>query len=172
MSNGATTQVPQYQNITPAEGLDTAGTSCAAKFEARWEALCSLGARSFHRKYFGTVPLFIQRTIKPFGCRCTACQNQNKRNHHSDKTTGAWRVGAAAVTISPGWQTRHRAGVMRHSRRALQTSMAVWPSGLRRWLQAPARKGVGPNPTAVTLLAHATSEPKPPFPFVLRLGGR
>ena len=25
----------------------------------------------------------------------------------------------------------------------------VWPSGLRRWLQAPVRKGVGPNPTAV-----------------------
>ena len=28
--------------------------------------------------------------------------------------------------------------------------MTVWPSGLRRWLQAPVRKGVGPNPTAVT----------------------
>ena len=28
----------------------------------------------------------------------------------------------------------------------------VWPSGLRRWLQAPVRKGVGSNPTAVTLL--------------------
>ena len=27
----------------------------------------------------------------------------------------------------------------------------VWPSGLRRWLQAPVRKGVGSNPTAVTL---------------------
>ena len=26
----------------------------------------------------------------------------------------------------------------------------VWPSGLRRWLQAPVRKGVGLNPTAVT----------------------
>ena len=36
----------------------------------------------------------------------------------------------------------------------------VWPSGLRRWLQAPVRKGVGSNPTAVMLvswggLAHA-----------------
>ena len=29
--------------------------------------------------------------------------------------------------------------------------MTVWPSGLRRWLQAPVRKGVGSNPTAVTL---------------------
>ena len=26
----------------------------------------------------------------------------------------------------------------------------VWPSGLRRWLQAPVRKGVGSNPTAVS----------------------
>ena len=28
--------------------------------------------------------------------------------------------------------------------------MTVWPSGLRRWLQAPVRKGVGSNPTAVS----------------------
>ena len=28
----------------------------------------------------------------------------------------------------------------------------VWPSGLRRWLKAPFRKGVGSNPTAVTFL--------------------
>ena len=28
----------------------------------------------------------------------------------------------------------------------------VWPSGLRRWLQAPVRKGVGSNPTAVRFL--------------------
>jgi hypothetical protein len=26
----------------------------------------------------------------------------------------------------------------------------VWPSGLRRWLKAPFRKGMGSNPTAVT----------------------
>ena len=30
-------------------------------------------------------------------------------------------------------------------------SKTVWPSGLRRWLQAPVRKGVGSNPTAVIL---------------------
>ena len=29
-------------------------------------------------------------------------------------------------------------------------NMTVWPSGLRRWLQAPVRKGVGSNPTAVS----------------------
>ena len=27
----------------------------------------------------------------------------------------------------------------------------VWPSGLRRWLKAPFRKGVGSNPTGVNL---------------------
>ena len=31
----------------------------------------------------------------------------------------------------------------------LLEDMTVWPSGLRRWLQAPVRKGVGSNPTAV-----------------------
>ena len=30
--------------------------------------------------------------------------------------------------------------------------MTVWPSGLRRWLQAPVRKGVGSNPTAVNCI--------------------
>ena len=25
----------------------------------------------------------------------------------------------------------------------------LWPSGLRRWLKAPVRKGVGSNPTGV-----------------------
>ena len=29
-------------------------------------------------------------------------------------------------------------------------ALTVWPSGLRRWLKAPVRKGVGSNPTAVT----------------------
>ena len=38
--------------------------------------------------------------------------------------------------------------VMRQS--VLTPSRTVWPSGLRRWLKAPFRKGVGSNPTAVT----------------------
>ena len=35
------------------------------------------------------------------------------------------------------------------------TIKTVWPSGLRRWLKAPFRKGVGSNPTAVTHQIHA-----------------
>ena len=35
--------------------------------------------------------------------------------------------------------------------------MTVWPSGLRRWLKAPFRKGVGSNPTAVTSYAREVS---------------
>ena len=34
--------------------------------------------------------------------------------------------------------------------------MTAWPSGLRRWLQAPVRKGVGSNPTAVSDLLEFT----------------
>ena len=33
---------------------------------------------------------------------------------------------------------------------AFSNAETVWPSGLRRWLKAPVRKGVGSNPTAVT----------------------
>ena len=32
-----------------------------------------------------------------------------------------------------------------------ESSKTVWPSGLRRWLKAPVRKGVGSNPTGVKL---------------------
>ena len=47
----------------------------------------------------------------------------------------------------------------------LSQLMTVWPSGLRRWLQAPVRKGVGSNPTAVidlgiTATACAAIEPR------------
>jgi hypothetical protein len=28
----------------------------------------------------------------------------------------------------------------------------LWPSGLRRWLKAPVRKGVGSNPTGVNFV--------------------
>ncbi len=39
----------------------------------------------------------------------------------------------------------------------------VWPSGLRRWLKAPVRKGVGLNPTAVVCgLPCATKVPTCP----------
>ena len=56
----------------------------------------------------------------------------------------------------------HRESVRKVSRKQLDSKRrkncclasifkTVWPSGLRRWLQAPVRKGVGSNPTAVTL---------------------
>ena len=35
--------------------------------------------------------------------------------------------------------------------------MTVWPSGLRRWLQAPVRKGVGSNLTAVSAVSTVRS---------------
>ena len=51
--------------------------------------------------------------------------------------------------------------------------MTVWPSGLRRWLQAPVRKGVGSNPTAVSRKdARRLAERRPTTlisPWLLRL---
>ena len=38
---------------------------------------------------------------------------------------------------------------------AAAIAKTVWPSGLRRWLQAPVRKGVGSSPTAVN--SHVSS---------------
>ena len=42
------------------------------------------------------------------------------------------------------WRIKHE-----HHAKILKNAKTVWPSGLRRWLQAPVRKGVGSNPTAV-----------------------
>ena len=67
--------------------------------------------------------------------------------------TWAWRCVC--------WRLRgvhHRAGAENRpaqlaSRRAAKNAETVWPSGLRRWLQAPVCKGVGSNPTAVIVKA-------------------
>ena len=40
------------------------------------------------------------------------------------------------------------------------TGKTVWPTGLRRWLKAPVRKGVGSNPTAVTWVLGRTIKKK------------
>ena len=41
---------------------------------------------------------------------------------------------------------------------SMPKAKTVWPSGLRRWLKAPVRKGVGSNPTAVTLQTDAKAK--------------
>ena len=39
---------------------------------------------------------------------------------------------------------------------ALGMLKTVWPSGLRRWLKAPFRKGVGSDPTGVNSVLHSS----------------
>ena len=59
------------------------------------------------------------------------------------------RLGAtlcATTTRSTPTPTTSVKWIEPSKRRSTRT---VWPSGLRRWLQAPVRKGVGSNPTAV-----------------------
>ena len=46
-------------------------------------------------------------------------------------------------------------------------SMTLWPSGLRRWLKAPFRQGVGSNPTGVTF----SGTPALPLPGHVRGNG-
>ena len=48
------------------------------------------------------------------------------------------------------------------SDRRLLSYKTVWPSGLRRWLQAPVRKGVGSNPTAVMVAFWRSNTRAPP----------
>ena len=76
-----------------------------------------------------------------------------------------------------GHAAREEEGRMRHARRQpsrpktavgvwtckarvvrLLPLKTVWPSGLRRWLKAPFRKGAGSNPAAVILIKTTTYE--------------
>ena len=90
----------------------------------------------------------------------------------SPKLKGLWRNGSASDSRSEGWEldslwphwvlalTGMSAALMLLVRKqsnflvvvfmCLTHTMTVWPSGLRRWLKVPFRKGVGSNPTAVS----------------------
>ena len=50
---------------------------------------------------------------------------------------------------------------------SLPKAKTVWPSGVRRWLKAPVRKGVGSNPTAVISLIAACGRPRPLYAFLV-----
>jgi hypothetical protein len=56
-----------------------------------------------------------------------------------------FKIGAHTTSIA---QYMHHTFI-RWGCQPLETVKTVWPSGLRRWLRAPFRKGVGSNPTAV-----------------------
>ena len=61
---------------------------------------------------------------------------------------GAWAQAVLCV-MSASAPENHIKCVAAGNASFLLYSKTVWPSGLRRWLQAPVRKGVGSNPTAV-----------------------
>ena len=68
--------------------------------------------------------------------------------------------GVAHSHCSQG-QSPLRKGILRtlsSDLKSRSSAKTVWPSGLRRWLKAPFRKGVGSNPTAVIryLCSHAS----------------
>ena len=56
------------------------------------------------------------------------------------------RHNSLAMCLGSDWMG---AATMCYVEMHLESDKTVWPSGLRRWLQAPVRKGVGSNPTAV-----------------------
>ena len=63
-----------------------------------------------------------------------------------DKRTGGYNAALVATTRRTSTPTTSGKWNQQSEQRSTRT---VWPSGLRRWLQAPVRKGVGSNPTAV-----------------------
>ena len=52
------------------------------------------------------------------------------------------------------WQYQSMSALTMHSMKEMHFAvpLTLWPSGLRRWLKAPFRKGVGSNPTGVILI--------------------
>jgi hypothetical protein len=75
--------------------------------------------------------------------RCGSGRSQNHLSKLPLDSGGAFQAGA---TVKPALAKANQnvAGMLLPT-----ANMTVWPSGLRRWLKAPFRKGVGSNPTAV-----------------------
>ena len=92
-----------------------------------------------------SLPLGTQRLRRPLATR-NVPRTSADRCCASASTTALPKIGAAA-------------------------SKTVWPSGLRRWLQAPVRKGVGSNPTAVITYIYSESAKRcfPSRPLLRRL---
>jgi hypothetical protein len=98
------------------------------------------------------------RTMSRNGSRFPGSGDWNVRRQFLDVVnlpgvhTLTGRAGARRPIFQDGWMTVESA-----SESKIDISFpifhivqkTVWPSGLRRWLQAPVRKGVGSNPTAV-----------------------
>ena len=89
--------------------------------------------------------------MRCFPLRAGMHQQEAKEAHHANQLAASvsFKHGLARDLAmlcldhgSPAKAMVAKTGVM--------LSQTVWPSGLRRWLQAPVRKGVGSNPTAVT----------------------
>ena len=85
------------------------------------------------------------------------CKAPGRRSSLEPKVAGLSPVrscpsgSSADVCALLGLQEAHNADcVNTMAARFASCSRTVWPSGLRRWLQAPVRKGVGSHPTAVT----------------------
>ena len=73
----------------------------------------------------------------------------------SEDRTYRTKSNAKAQLVLDLWLRRRRKIGGQHITRfdSDTFNMTVWPSGLRRWLKAPFRKGVGSNPTAVKELS-------------------
>ena len=74
--------------------------------------------------------------------RC-ALENYVDAKSENEYTNGLHRVRSGECVVSLG------RFLFAHDLSRRARIKTVWPSGLRRWLQAPVRKGVGSNPTAV-----------------------
>jgi hypothetical protein len=61
------------------------------------------------------------------------------------KTVSFWFQDGAALEL--GGRDRNA-----FQKRKCTSIKTLWPSGLRRWLKAPVRKGVGSNPTGVNVV--------------------
>ena len=60
------------------------------------------------------------------------------------------------------WQYQSMSARTLHCKKEMHFAvpLMLWPSGLRRWLKAPFRKGVGSNPTGVILMNQNSTRSK------------
>ena len=114
----------------------------AAKASAPAASLPGVRARAVIAPMWNASVALCRPGAPAANVACGPAQASHRQvNQHQGHRCSQWPAGThehhATVRVSPTLRT--------------WANMTVWPSGLRRWLQAPVRKGVGSNPTAVSL---------------------
>ena len=145
MAMSATTGVGNGGSIAPRAQLNMFGGHAASAPTAR-------GFEPLRAEPNGFRVHHLNHSVTLSWKHCFASKQANKMQNKSDLATLCLILKVCGASSSQFCKRLWGCSVLQQQlRRASHCVKTVWPSGLRRWLKAPVRKGVGSNPTAVNV---------------------